>query len=57
MNSMKFSFPWNRVKLANVCNVLATRVRLRAAFSFGYSVTLQLADCTSNGIIQMSGIN
>lgn len=37
INSMKFSFPWNLVKLANVCSVLATRVRLRAAFSLGYS--------------------
>lgn len=37
MNSMKFSFPWNLVKLANVCSVLATRVRFRAPFSFGYS--------------------
>lgn len=34
---MKASFPWNRVKFANVCNVLATKVKLRAALSSGYS--------------------
>lgn len=38
INSIKFSFPWNRVKFANVCNVLATSVKFRAAFSFGYSI-------------------
>jgi len=37
INSMKFSFPWNRVKFANVCRVFATRVRFLAPFSFGYS--------------------
>lgn len=37
MNSMKFSLPWNLVKLASVCSVLATRVRFLAAFSLGYS--------------------
>lgn len=34
---MKASFPWNRVKLARVCSVFATSVRLRAERSFGYS--------------------
>ena len=38
MNSMKFSLPWKRVKLASVCSVLAISVKLRAAFSLGYSV-------------------
>lgn len=38
INSMKFSFPWNLVKFASVCSVFATSVKLRAAFSFGYSM-------------------
>jgi len=37
MNSIKFSLPWNLVKLANVCKVLAIKVKFLAAFSFGYS--------------------
>lgn len=34
---MKFSLPWKRVKLANVCKVLATRVKLRVARDDGNS--------------------
>lgn len=41
-NSMKASLPWKRVKLASVCSVFATSVRLRAARSFGYSVKMQI---------------
>lgn len=39
INSIKFSFPWNLVKFANVCNVLAINVKFLAAFSLGYSKT------------------
>lgn len=38
INSIKFSFPWNLVKFAKVCRVLATSVKFLAAFSFGYSI-------------------
>jgi hypothetical protein len=44
INSIKFSFPWNRVKLAKVCNVFATSVKLRAAFSLGYSIKLNTSN-------------
>lgn len=37
---MKFSLPWNRVKLANVCSVLATNVRLRVALALGSSLVM-----------------
>lgn len=40
INSIKFSFPWNRVKFAKVCSVFATNVKFRAAFSFGYSIKI-----------------
>lgn len=35
---MKSSLPWNRVKLANVCNVFATNVKFRVALGVGNSI-------------------
>lgn len=37
---MNPSFAWNRVKLANVCSVLATNVRFRVALSEGSSLVI-----------------
>lgn len=37
---MNPSFAWNRVKLANVCSVFATKVRFRVARSEGSSFVI-----------------